>query len=88
MIYQVVFLEYLAAYIPNNSPNIYINGGNGLTDIGEIDLIPKYKMFINLLCNYDTGNSDIETVDYNINNYYAILSKEVMLYETSNFLGD
>lgn len=77
--------EYLAAYIPNNSPNIYINGGNGLTDIGGDRFNSRYKNVYKFAVT-DTGNSDIETVDYNINNYYANSKQRGdALWETSNF---
>ena len=77
--------EYVSAYIPNNSPNIYLNGGNGLADIGGDKFNSKYKTLYRF-ASTDSGDESIENVDNNINNYYANSTQRGdALWETSNF---
>ena len=77
--------EYIATYIPNNSSNIYINGGNGLSDIGGDKFNSKYKKLYNFAVT-DNGEQVAETADNIINNYYAnSMQRGDSLWETSNF---
>lgn len=76
--------EYIAAFVGNNSPNLFINGGNAITDIGGEKFNSRYRTVYNVY-NTDNANEASENPNSIVNNYYMNSSKRGdSLWETSN----